>query len=132
MTKLSPHDFNATNHFVMIRLHHTLLHYLTLLLLTCALPVLGMDSIALADLPPEAQHTLRLIDAGGPFPFQRDGVIFGNREKLLPVRPRGYYREYTVTTPGVKNRGARRIITGNPFERYYTDNHYQSFYRIRP
>ena len=87
--------------------------------------------IAVSDLPREARETLRLIESGGPFPYQRDGVVFGNFEKLLPVRERGYYREYTVRTPGVTHRGARRIVTGKGGERYYTDDHYNSFRRIR-
>ena len=87
--------------------------------------------IAASDLPREAKDTLRLIERGGPFPYQRDGVVFGNFEKLLPIRERGYYREYTVRTPGVTHRGARRIVAGMGGERYYTDDHYQSFRRIR-
>ena len=82
-------------------------------------------------LPAEARATLRLIDRGGPFPYDRDGVEFRNFEKRLPLKPRGYYREYTVRTPGVKHRGARRIVGGAGGERYYTDDHYQSFRRIR-
>ena len=82
-------------------------------------------------LPREAQHTLQLIRRGGPFEFERDGVVFGNYERLLPPRNRGYYREYTVPTPGVRSRGARRIIGGNEGEYYYTDDHYRSFKRIR-
>lgn len=82
-----------------------------------------------AFLPPEARHTLALIASGGPFPHRQDGVVFGNREHLLPDEPRGYYHEYTVETPGARDRGARRIITGgNPPEvYYYTDDHYRSF-----
>ncbi len=87
--------------------------------------------VALADLPPEAHTTLRLIDQGGPFPYRRDGVVFGNYERRLPMRPRGYYHEYTVPTPGARDRGARRIIAGNDGERYYTDDHYRTFRRIR-
>ena len=86
---------------------------------------------ALAELPPEARATVRLIREGGPFPFDRDGVVFGNRERLLPVRSRGYYHEYTVVTPGVRQRGARRIIAGREGELYYTDDHYRSFKRVR-
>lgn len=80
-------------------------------------------------LPPEAHHTLALIASGGPFPHRQDGVVFGNYEHLLPAKPRGYYQEYTVETPGAHDRGARRIITGgNPPEvYYYTDDHYRSF-----
>lgn len=85
----------------------------------------------LSDLPPEAKKTLNLIDQGGPFPYpQKDGSIFSNREGLLPNKPRGYYREYTIPTPGANNRGARRFIVGNQGEIYYTDNHYQSFFRV--
>lgn len=80
-------------------------------------------------LPTEAQDTLALIAAGGPFPHVQDGGVFGNREKRLPAKPRGYYREYTVDTPGLSHRGARRIITGGqpPEMYYYTDDHYDSF-----
>jgi guanyl-specific ribonuclease Sa len=80
-------------------------------------------------LPPEAVQTLRLIEAGGPFPYERDGSVFQNREGRLPQRPRGYYREYTVPTPGSPDRGARRIVSGGhpPEVLYYTDDHYRSF-----
>jgi ribonuclease T1 len=71
--------------------------------------------------------TLRLIEQGGPFPFERDGVVFENREGQLPRKPRGYYHEYTVVTPGEHSRGARRIVTGDSGERYYSDDHYQTF-----
>jgi ribonuclease T1 len=84
----------------------------------------------LAELPPQVRDTVRLIRQGGPFPFDRDGVVFGNRERLLPLRSRAYYREYTVVTPGVRHRGARRIIVGREGELYYTDDHYRSFRRI--
>jgi len=89
------------------------------------------DEIRVADLPPEARHTLALIRANGPFPFPKDGSAFGNRERLLPARPRGYYREYTVITPGSRDRGARRIVAGRDADYYYTDDHYGSFKRIR-
>ena len=82
-------------------------------------------------LPPEARHTLALIKGNGPFPYPQDGKTFGNREKRLPLRGHGYYREYTVRTPGAKDRGARRIVAGNGGEFYYTDDHYRSFKRIR-
>ena len=91
----------------------------------------SLPPIAVADLPSEARTTLQLVKQGGPFPYARDGVVFGNFEKRLPRQPRGYYREYTVKTPGVRNRGARRIVCGQLPECYYTDNHYQSFKRIR-
>lgn len=83
-------------------------------------------------LPPEARHTLRLIESGGPFPYDRDGTVFQNREGRLPPQPRGYYREYTVPTPGSPDRGARRIVTGGdpPSEYFYTHDHYRSFRRI--
>jgi len=83
-------------------------------------------------LPPEAVETLRIIERGGPFPHRQDGGVFQNRERLLPDRPRGYYREYTVRTPGARDRGARRIVTGgNPPEVfYYTEDHYRSFREI--
>ena len=86
--------------------------------------------IAVAQLPLEARQTLHLIDQGGPFPYSRDGIVFGNREGRLPRKPYGYYHEYTVPTPGSHDRGARRIIAGKTAERYYTDNHSQSFKRI--
>ena len=91
----------------------------------------AVPEIAVAALPPEARETLRLIEHGGPFHYERDGTVFGNFERLLPQRERGYYREYTVKTPGVKGRGARRIIAGRQGEFYYTDDHYKSFRRIR-
>jgi ribonuclease T1 len=81
-------------------------------------------------LPREALETIALIRKGGPFPHLRDGVTFGNREKLLPARERGWYREYTVNTPGARDRGARRIVAGRDGTLYYTDDHYRSFRRI--
>ncbi len=87
--------------------------------------------IAVAALPREAQRTLQAIKRGGPYAFERDGVVFGNYERRLPPRQRGYYREYTVPTPGVRNRGARRIIAGMHAEYYYSADHYRSFQRIR-
>jgi ribonuclease T1 len=93
--------------------------------------VAPIPTINLSKLPPEAKTTLKLIDKGGPFPYpQKDGSIFSNREGLLPNKPRGYYREYTIPTPGANNRGARRFIVGNQGEIYYTENHYQSFFRV--
>lgn len=92
--------------------------------------VSGLKIVAVAAMPKEAQDTLKLIDQGGPYPYSRDGVVFGNLEKILPKHDRGYYHEYTVTTPGEKDRGARRIVTGNAGERYYTDDHYKSFRKI--
>ena len=91
----------------------------------------AVDWVVVADLPHEARQTLFLIKEGGSFPYSRDGVIFNNYEKRLPVRQRGYYREYTVKTPGSHGRGARRIIAGREQEFYYTNDHYRSFRRIR-
>ncbi len=91
----------------------------------------GLPVIAAAELPAEARETLRAIERGGPFAYERDGVVFGNYERILPKRPRGYYREYTVKTPGVRHRGARRIVCGEPVECYYSADHYQTFKRIR-
>ena len=93
----------------------------------------GLPVVRLAALPPEAGRTVELIDAGGPFPEpEHDGGTFGNREELLPDQPTGYYREYTVPTPGVDDRGARRIVAGDDGEElYWTDDHYGSFALIR-
>ena len=104
-------------------------------LVACAPPA-GSDTRlpSHAGLPPEAIETLALIQRGGPFPYRKDGTTFQNRERLLPARPRGYYREYTVPTPGSRDRGARRIVAGgNPPEVfYYTADHYSSFRQIEP
>ena len=115
---------------------------LRLLLLAFAAAAFVADALAYADaeismraLPAEARDVLALVRTGGPFAYERDGVVFGNREGLLPSHPRGYYHEYTVPTPGAKNRGARRIICGGPRTSpvvcYYTADHYRSFARIR-
>lgn len=85
-----------------------------------------------AGLPGEVAETLSLIDAGGPFPYRRDGVVFENRERRLPQHPRGYWREYTVPTPGSDDRGARRLVVGSSGEVYYSADHYGSFRLIRP
>ena len=95
---------------------------------------LGAD-VSLSSLPAQARKTDQLIHSGGPFPYARDGVVFGNYEKRLERRPRGYYHEYTVPTPGARNRGARRIICGGnpptePDACFYTEDHYNSFHRI--
>jgi len=99
---------------------------------TSAAPV---TEVALADLPPEARQVSAAIREGGPFRYPRDGVVFGNRERILPDEPRGYYHEYTVPTPGMTSRGPRRIVCGGPKRApsacYYTADHYQSFRRIR-
>lgn len=110
------------------------------LLVLCLAGLLGLaqaQEIAGADLPPEARETLRLIARGGPFPHKRDGIVFNNFEQLLPSQPRGHYREYTVPTPGLSHRGARRIVCGGqpptrPAACYYTADHYRSFRQIRP
>lgn len=93
-------------------------------------PESGLPWVSEEDLPPEAQETLELIDDGGPFRFDRDGVTFENREELLPDRPSGHYAEYTVETPGSEDRGARRIVTGEDDEFFWTEDHYASFARI--
>ena len=95
-------------------------------------PMDNLGTVALATLPPEARTTHRLILAGGPFPYRKDGTVFGNRERLLPRAERGFYREYTVPTPGSRDRGARRIVCGGerptaPEACFYTADHYASF-----
>jgi ribonuclease T1 len=90
----------------------------------------SLADISIKALPPEARETLRLIERGGPYQYDRDGIIFGNFEKRLSIRERGYYHEFTVRTPGVKHRGARRIVTGKGGEMYYSDDHYKTFKRI--
>ena len=98
-----------------------------------------LGEVRLADLPPQARETLALIKRGGPFPYRKDGTVFQNREKRLPLQPRGYYREFTVRTPGSRDRGARRIVAGSgrggdpasSGEYYYTADHYETFRRIR-
>ena len=94
-------------------------------------------AVALKALPVQAQQTHALVLSGGPFPYAKDGTVFGNRERLLPRQPRGHYREYTVRTPGARNRGARRLVCAGvpptkPDTWYYTDDHYASFRRIVP
>jgi len=90
-----------------------------------------VTEIRIAQLPLEARQTIALIRKGGPFPYAKDGAIFGNREAVLPKQRRGYYHEYTVKTPGVRARGARRIIWGAGGEFYYTEDHYSHFQRVR-
>ena len=101
-----------------------------LLAVAVSFAVFGKDVLS-RDLPEEARQTLELVKSNGPFPHRQDGTTFGNREKRLPLRANGYYREYTVKTPGAKDRGARRIVAGNGGEFYYTEDHYRSFSRIR-
>ena len=98
-------------------------------------PAVSESAIALAQLPPQGQDMMKLIVAGGPFKYDKDGVVFGNRERILPTKDRGFYREYTVKTPGERTRGARRIVCGGlkptaPDACYYTDDHYASFRKI--
>ena len=94
------------------------------------------STVSVAALPIEARATLVHIREGGPFPYERDGVVFSNRERLLPSKPRGYYHEYTVPTPQSRTRGARRIVCGGAVasvdECYYSDDHYRSFRKIQP
>ena len=92
-------------------------------------PALG--EMRIAELPPEARQTIALIRKGGPYPYARDGAVFVNREGALPRQKRGYYREYTVKTPGERTRGARRIVAGKGDDFFYTDDHYNHFRRIR-
>jgi ribonuclease T1 len=102
-------------------------------------PANPIPDVAAAELPQEARDTLALIRKGGPFPYRRDATVFRNFEQQLPVKSRGYYREYTVPTPGTRDRGARRIVAGagadgdvrTSGEYYYTDDHYSTFRRIR-
>ena len=99
-------------------------------------PRVSTDTLALAELNPSGQETYRRIHQGGPFPFEKDGSVFGNRERLLPLETRGYYREYTVKASGSGNRGVQRIVCGGapkaPHACYYTADHYASFRRIVP
>ena len=100
------------------------------LLLACGAALGFSSDIDAKSLPPEARQTIALIKAGGPYPYSRDGVVFNNREGQLPKKARGYYHEYTVKTPGSRDRGARRIIRGRDGELYYTDDHYRTFQRV--
>jgi ribonuclease T1 len=92
--------------------------------------VSGLPTIRYQNLPKQAKETIALIEQGGPFPFERDGITFQNRERILPREPDGYYREYTVITPGSRDRGARRIVAGARGELYYTDDHYETFREV--
>jgi ribonuclease T1 len=126
---------------MIARLHSRLPAPLLALVLALWLLLTGFASpeVELARLPPEAAQTLALIRQGGPFPYARDGVVFHNRERRLPTQKRGYYREYTVPTPGLNHRGARRIVAGSGAdgdvrrsgEYWYTADHYRSFRRIK-
>ena len=107
------------------------------LALLASSPALALTQaeIGVSALPQEAREVLALVKSGGPFVYERDGVVFGNREGNLPAKARGYYHEYTVPTPGAKNRGARRIVCGGPLRVptvcYYSSDHYRTFARIR-
>ncbi|MER6099764.1 ribonuclease domain-containing protein [Streptomyces sp. NPDC001728] len=90
----------------------------------------GLPVVRAADLPPEARKTLDLIARGGPYPYAKDGTVFSNFERVLPRKERGYYHEYTVKTPGERDRGARRIVTGRSGETYWTDDHYETFREV--
>lgn len=97
----------------------------------------GLPTVELKAMPRQAQQTFALVLSGGPFPYSKDGTVFGNRERLLPRKARGHYREYTVKTPGARNRGARRLVCGGtpptkPEVCYYTEDHYASFRRVLP
>lgn len=99
-------------------------------------PVDLQNTISLAELPSPGAEIYRRIHQGGPFDSEKDGSVFGNRERLLPAQKRGFYREYTVPTPGLKHRGVKRIVCGGQIQRpeicYYTADHYESFRRIAP
>jgi ribonuclease T1 len=99
---------------------------------TAGLPVRALPVRALSQLPPQVAQVWQLIQHGGPFRYRQDGAVFGNREGHLPPRPSGFYREYTVPTPGEHDRGPRRLITGDGTELYYTGNHYASFVAVDP
>jgi ribonuclease T1 len=95
-------------------------------------PESGLALVEVGSLPVQARQTISLIERGGPYPYAKDGAVFGNRERLLPSRPHGFYREYTVPTPGEDDRGPRRIVTGDQDRQFfYTDDHYASFVRVR-
>lgn len=124
-------NFNAT----FLKKYLILLAMLLLSSVVSAKDFYGLQSISVSDLPKEAQVTLVLIKQGGPFPYDKDGVVFGNYEARLPKQKRGYYHEFTVKTPRSRSRGARRIIAGGDSrtsgEYYYTDDHYESFKRVK-
>lgn len=101
-----------------------------------AVPTGSSSAMTVAELPAQGKQIYALIYQGGPFAYDKDGTVFGNRERLLPLEKRGFYREYTVSTPGAKNRGAKRIVCGGPTKApeicYYTADHYASFRKIAP
>jgi ribonuclease T1 len=93
-------------------------------------PRSDLPGVAVADLPPQARDALAVIDRGGPYPYSQDNTVFSNVERLLPARRTGYYREYTVLTPGSATRGTRRLVVGADGDIFYTDDHYQSFRQV--
>jgi ribonuclease T1 len=103
----------------------------TAVLLNASLRQRSIATVDISELPREARQTIALIKKGGPYPYRKDGALFGNFERRLPLHERGYYREFTVPSPGARNRGARRIIQGKAGEFYYTDDHYQTFRLVR-
>ena len=103
---------------------------LAALLIACSTALAFTGGVRIDELPSEARQTLERIEAGGPFPYARDGAVFSNRERQLPPRSRGYYREYTVKTPGSRDRGPRRIVAGREGDYYYSYDHYRTFRRI--
>jgi ribonuclease T1 len=90
----------------------------------------GLPTVPVSGLPPQAVRTLELIESGGPFPYRKDGAVFSNRERRLPSRPSGFYREYTVPKPGEDDRGPWRIVAGNDGSRFWTSDHYSSFREV--
>ena len=103
----------------------------TAVLLSTSLRQRSIATVDLSELPREARQTIALIKKGGPYPYRKDGAVFGNFERRLPLHERGYYREFTVPSPRARNRGARRIIQGKAGEFYYTDDHYETFRLVR-
>lgn len=122
-------------HLYRLRIAATVLACAVLLAAPAHGRTASSGTVSEAELPAQARQTLELIRRNGPFPYDRDGVVFGNRERALPPQHRGYYHEFTVKTPGSRGRGARRIVCGEPVvttrECYYTDDHYRTFRRIR-
>ena len=103
----------------------------TAVLLSASLRQRSIATVDISELPREARQTIALIKKGGPYPYRKDGAVFGNFERRLPLHERGYYREFTVPSQGARNRGARRIIRGKAGEFYYTDDHYETFRLVR-
>ena len=129
----SHHCVHAFGRYLLHALFFTVALAFSLSVLARSAP--DQEVVHVSELPREARQTLLLIQQGGPFPYDKDGAVFGNYERLLPKQKRGYYREFTVRTPGARNRGARRIVAGGEArgfrEYFYTDDHYASFRRIQ-